>query len=179
MTPKSLNPSTISPTAYSYKTLRDRVEIVLKVFEAADYEPISLPVIQPAGLFLDTMGESVRGRTYVFDDHYGNELCLRPDLTVPTCRHYLDQNTADSRRARYSYHGAVFRFHRDGVGLGQPDEIRQTGIESFGETDRAGADADILRLTLDALRAAGLKRFDVTIGDIGIFDAAALDDLFD
>jgi ATP phosphoribosyltransferase regulatory subunit len=162
--------SAIKPSP-SYKALRDRVEIVLKVFEAADYEPISLPVIQPAGLFLDTMGESVRSRTYLFNDHFGHELCLRPDLTVPTCRHFLDSAAGAPHKARYSYHGPVFRFRQDGVGLGQPDEIRQTGIESFGETDRAGADADILRLTLDALRAAGLKRFDVTIGDIGLFTA--------
>lgn len=157
--------------AYSYTTLRDRADDVLKVFETSGYEPIQLPIIQPAGLFLDTMGESVRSSTYVFDDHYGNELCLRPDLTVPTCRYYLDGKPDPNRRVRYSYYGPIFRFHQAGLGLGQPGEIRQTGIECFGEKDAASADAEVLRLTLDALRAAGLKRFDVTIGDIGIFTA--------
>lgn len=156
---------------YTYTTLRERVADVLKVFETSGYEPILLPIIQPAGLFLDTMGESVRSSTYVFDDHYGHELCLRPDLTVPTCRYYLDANADTSRRVRYSYYGPIFRFHHDGIGLGQPGEIRQTGIECFGEKDAASADAEILRLTLDALRGAGLKRFDVTIGDVGIFRA--------
>jgi ATP phosphoribosyltransferase regulatory subunit len=158
-------------STYTYTTLRERVADVLKVFETSGYEPILLPIIQPAGLFLDTMGESVRSSTYVFDDHYGHELCLRPDLTVPTCRYYLDANPDISRRVRYSYYGPVFRFHQDGIGLGQPGEIRQTGIECFGEKDVASADAEVLRLTLDALRGAGLKRFDVTIGDVGIFRA--------
>lgn len=158
---------------YSYTTLRESVATVLKVFETAGYEPISLPIIQPAGLFLDTVGESLRSSTYVFDDHYGNEMCLRPDLTVPTCQYFLDNTSSGGggRRVRYAYYGPVFRFRQDGVGLGQPDEIRQAGIECFGEKDAASADAEVLRLTLDALRAAGLKRFDVTIGDIGIFKA--------
>lgn len=157
--------------AYSYTTVRERVADVLKVFETSGYEPILLPIIQPAGLFLDTMGERVRSSTYVFDDHYGHELCLRPDLTVPTCRYYLDTDPDTSRRVRYSYYGPIFRFQEEGLGLGQPGEIRQTGIECFGEKDAASADAEVLRLTLDALRGAGLKRFDVTIGDIGIFRA--------
>ncbi len=165
-----MSPTTAKP-AYTYTTLRERVADVLKVFETSGYEPILLPIIQPAGLFLDTMGESVRSSTYVFDDHYGHELCLRPDLTVPTCRYYLDTNPDTNRRVRYSYYGPIFRFHQDGIGLGQPGEIRQTGIECFGEKDAASADAEVLRLTLDALRGAGLKRFDVTIGDVGIFRA--------
>jgi ATP phosphoribosyltransferase regulatory subunit len=160
-----------SQPTYTYTTLRERVADVLKVFETAGYDPISLPIIQPAGMFLDTVGESLRSSTYVFDDHYGHELCLRPDLTVPACRYYLDENHAVQRRVRYSYYGPVFRFRQDGIGVGQPDEIRQVGIECFGEKDTASADAEVLRLTLDALRAGGLKRFDVTIGDIGIFKA--------
>jgi ATP phosphoribosyltransferase regulatory subunit len=152
----SVRASQAPKPTYSYITLRDSVATVLKVFETAGYEPISLPIIQPAGLFLDTVGESLRSSTYVFDDHYGHELCLRPDLTVPACRYYLDAGHDSQRRVRYSYYGPVFRFRQDGVGVGEPDEIRQVGIECFGEKDKASADAEVLRLTLDALRAAGL-----------------------
>ena len=57
---------------------------LMAAFVAAGYERIAPDIIQPAGLFLDVIGESLRGRTYVFTDPDGQELCLRPDLTVPT-----------------------------------------------------------------------------------------------
>ena len=41
---------------------------------AALYERIAPAVIQPAGLFLDVIGESLRARTYVFTDPDGAEL---------------------------------------------------------------------------------------------------------
>ena len=54
--------------------------------------------IQPADVFLDQIGEQVRGRTYVFTDLAGEELCLRPDLTVPVSRLYLERHPrADER----------------------------------------------------------------------------------
>ena len=45
----------------------------------AGYEEIAPPVIQPAGPFLDAVGEALRGRTYDFVDPDGDELCLRPN----------------------------------------------------------------------------------------------------
>ena len=48
--------------------------------------------IQPADIFLDRIGEALRNRTYVFTDPDGRELCLRPDLTIPSARIYLERN---------------------------------------------------------------------------------------
>jgi ATP phosphoribosyltransferase regulatory subunit len=56
--------------------------------------------------------------------------------------------------------------------------MRQAGYESFGATDRPGADADVLITTLAALSDAGLSDFDLRLGDLGllhaILDALAL-----
>src|SRR5215472_11326328 len=73
------------------------------------YEQIATPVIQPAGPFLDSVGEGLRVRTYVFVDRDGQELCLRPDLTIPTCRLHLARHANGSALARYCYHGLAFR----------------------------------------------------------------------
>ncbi len=63
--------------------------LMAHVHARAGYEQIAPAIIQPAGLFLDVVGEELRARTYVFTDPDGEELCLRPDLTVPTCRLHL------------------------------------------------------------------------------------------
>ena len=37
-------------------------------YVAAGYEPVAPAILQPADIFLDTLGEQLRSRTYVFTD---------------------------------------------------------------------------------------------------------------
>ncbi|MEI9901481.1 MAG: ATP phosphoribosyltransferase regulatory subunit [Hyphomicrobium sp.] len=120
------------------------------------------------------------GRTYVFTDLNGEELCLRPDLTVPTCRLYLQRHPAADREAFYSYNGPAFRFQPASADASHPREFRQSGIEAFGDKDAGEADARTLVLILRALQQAGLAGWKLRIGDVGLFDALlALADLPD
>ena len=77
------------PPPANFEALDGQSRTLLSVFIAGGHEAVAPPIIQPAGVFLDVLGEALRGRTYVFSDPDGQELCLRPDLTVPTCRLYL------------------------------------------------------------------------------------------
>jgi ATP phosphoribosyltransferase regulatory subunit len=47
----------------------------------------------------------------------------------------------------------------------------QTGVECLGDTRRANADMEVLQLSVEGVRAAGLKDFSVQLGDVGIFSA--------
>ena len=42
--------------------------------------------------FSTRSAKQIRSRTYVFTDLAGDELCLRPDLTVPVSRLYLERH---------------------------------------------------------------------------------------
>ncbi len=114
-------------------------------------------MIQPAGLFLDVVGEALRARTYVFTDPDGAELCLRPDLTVPTCRLHLERHARGDTPARYCYSGSAFRYQPGGADRAHPREFRQAGIESFAAPDREQDDAAVCALIVAALRDAGLE----------------------
>src|SRR6201982_3633410 len=46
-------------------------------------------VLQPAEPFLDLSGEDIRKSLYLTTDASGEELCLRPALTIPVARDYL------------------------------------------------------------------------------------------
>src|SRR5262245_2937392 len=156
-------------TSADIEALDALAQRLLAAFTGAGYERVAPAVIQPAGLFLDVVGEELRARTYVFTDPDGAELCLRPDLTVPTCRLHLDRHADAKTPARYCYTGSAFRYQPAGGSSAHPREFRQAGIESFAAVDRERDDAAVCALTIDAMRRAGLSRFSLRIGDLGLF----------
>jgi ATP phosphoribosyltransferase regulatory subunit len=158
-------------SAKEFEALEGQAATLLDIFRNAGYEQVAPSIIQPADVFLDQIGESVRSRTYVFTDLAGDELCLRPDLTVPVSRLYLERHPKADQPARYCYNGPAFRFQPLGDNRAHPREFRQAGIECFGENDRESADVEIVLLAVEAVRRAGLKDFQLRFGDIGLFYA--------
>ena len=110
-------------TAQKFEALQAQAQRLMTVFARAGYEPVAPAVIQPAGLFLDVVGESLRARTYVFTDPDGEELCLRPDLTVPTCRLHLARYPDGNVPARYCYAGSAFRYQPAGADKRPPARV--------------------------------------------------------
>jgi ATP phosphoribosyltransferase regulatory subunit len=108
-------------------------------------------------------------RTYVFTDPDGEELCLRPDLTIPTARVFLERN-GQPPHGRFCYNGPAFRIQEGKPDPLRPREFRQAGIEYYGEP-RLDADLEVLRLTIEAVRRAGVKSFLIKAGHIGLFTA--------
>jgi hypothetical protein len=119
-------------------------DALLLSFAQAGYSRAEPAILQPAEPFLDLSGEDIRKSLYLTTDAGGEELCLRPDLTIPVARDYLASAEA-GQPAGFSYLGPVFRYRG-----GQPSEFLQAGIESFGRQDRAAADAEMLALALEA-----------------------------
>ncbi len=149
----------------------ERAHALVASYMRAGYARLDPPVLQPAEPFLDLSGEDIRRRMFLTDDPDGRELCLRPDLTIPVSRDYL-QSDAAGKVAGFCYLGVVFR-HREGA----PSEFLQAGIESFGRGDKAAADAEMLALGLEATTQYGIAAPEIRIGDVGLFSAfvAALD----
>ncbi len=143
---------------------RSAGERALEHFLAAGFKRIEPPILHPASIFLDMSGEAIRGRLFLTADAAGEELCLRPEYTIPVCRAYLASDKAGAV-AEYSYLGPVFRAQAEGGG-----ERAQTGLESFGRKDAEAADAEIFSLAMEAAAAAGGK-LAARLGDAGLFDA--------
>jgi ATP phosphoribosyltransferase regulatory subunit len=158
-------------SARAFEALEAQAQPLLNAFRRAGYEQVAPSIIQPADIFLDQIGEAIRGRTYVFTDLAGEELCLRPDLTVPVSRLYLERHPLADVEARYCYNGPAFRFQPGGASLTHPREFRQAGIECFGVRDRDSADVEIVRLAVEAVRSAGLQASRLRFGDIALFYA--------
>jgi len=138
-------------------------------FEAAGYEPVTTPVLQPAEIFLDRHGEDLRRRTYLFNDPGGQELCLRPDLTIPVCRLYLEREPQGLKPARLCASGAIYRYQP--TGSTKLSEYNQCGLELLGPIDDVEADAEVTRLALRGVEEAGLTSYEVELGDLALFTA--------
>lgn len=161
----------MSQTAAQRATSTKAAATLLASFAQAGYAEARPALLQPAEPFLDLSGEDIRRSLYLTTDPRGEELCLRPDLTIPVARDYLASAEA-GKAAGFCYVGPVFRF-RDA----RPSEFLQAGVESFGRADRAAADAEMLALALEALAAFDLTDVDIRTGDVALF--AALIDALD
>ena len=75
-----------------------RADALLLSFTKAGYALAEPPVLQPAEPFLDLSGEDIRKSLYLTTDATGEELCLRPDLTIPVARQYLASGQAGTAR---------------------------------------------------------------------------------
>jgi ATP phosphoribosyltransferase regulatory subunit len=140
-------------------------DALLLSFTQAGYQRAEPAIIQPADPFLDLSGEDIRKSLYLTTDATGEELCLRPDLTIPVARDYLASSRA-GQPAGFSYLGPVFRYR-----WGRPSEFLQAGVESFGRADRAAADAEMLALALEATTAFGVTDVEIRTGDVALFNA--------
>ena len=130
------------------------------VFRERRLRPRRAAVLQPTGPFLDMSGEDIRGRLFLTSGSEGEELCLRPDYTIPVCLLHLG---AGERRRR-----AALRLSRTRSFAPAPARKAscvQTGLESFGRRDIEAADAEILALAMEAAEKAGSKPLKVKIGD--------------
>jgi ATP phosphoribosyltransferase regulatory subunit len=166
-----LDAEMIETTAAAGTGSAARAEALLSSFAEAGYAKAEPAILQPAEPFLDLSGEDIRKSLYLTTDPSGEELCLRPDLTIPVARDYLASSRA-GQPAGFCYLGPVFRYRSN-----RPSEFQQAGIESFGRQDRAAADAEMLALALEATAAFGVAEIDIRTGDVALF--AALIDALD
>lgn len=143
------------------RTLQER-------FINAGSTPVEPAVLADAAIFLDRSGEDIRSRTYIFTAPNGDELALRPDLTVPTALTYISDYAP--KPAKLAYAGPAFRVPRTGEAV-EAREATHVGFEQFGGAGDAAEDLAVTRETIAALTDAGLTNFNVKIGNVALFNA--------
>ncbi|MCB1016352.1 MAG: ATP phosphoribosyltransferase regulatory subunit [Acidimicrobiales bacterium] len=143
-------------------------------FRSAGYGPVKPPILERAAPFLDRLGEEIRSRMYIFTDPGGHEVCLRPELTIPTARLYADSVHRRGGPFRCYYVGSVFRF--DWPRAGRYRQFTQVGAEFFNGTDAAAADVEVLALAQGLLGALGVADARVQVGDVSFFAALLADE---
>lgn len=121
-------------------------------------------VLQPAALFYDQAGEDIGQRLFVTQGASGQELCLRPEFTLPLVQAHLARRTLP-KTAAYSYVGNVFRQRDDA-----PEEFLQAGVEIIGGTSRLETEKKLISFALDALTIFNVTEPRIRIGDVALFE---------
>ncbi|MGQ9827765.1 MAG: ATP phosphoribosyltransferase regulatory subunit [Roseiflexus sp.] len=143
---------------------RARAEAIERVLAAYGYEPIDLPIIEQRDLYLRKLGEELVGKVYEFTFN-GRDLALRPEWTASVLRAYVGRMQDQPLPLRLRYAGPVFRNERPQRATYR--QFTQIGVELIGGA-APRADAECLALACEGLVAAGVTRFTVRVGHIGL-----------
>ena len=152
-------------------------ELFRTVFELYGYQEIQTPTFEHLDLFLAKSGESVLDEIYEFTDKGNRKLALRPELTAPVMRMYVDQLQMKPKPLKLFYFGNCYRYDRPQKGRYR--EFLQSGCELIG-TNKPEAIAELITLSVDMLQKIGLSNIQLQIGNLkllsSVFDALNLSD---
>jgi histidyl-tRNA synthetase len=143
---------------------RRYVELAMRaIFKRYGYREIATPTIEHLELFTIKSGEGIVEETYAFTDKSGRELALRPELTAPVMRFYVEQMQMEPKPLKLFYFGNCFRYDRPQAGRYR--EFWQMGCELIG-SNQPEAIAELISLAYHALRGAGLRDIILRVGDL-------------
>ncbi len=141
------------------------------------YEEIQTPTFEYFDVFSKEIGTTPSRELYKFFDKEGNTLVLRPDFTPSIARCAAKYFGEESVPLRFSYMGNTFT--NTSNLQGKLKESTQMGAELIGD-DSVEADGEMISLVIKSLLHAGLRRFQITIGQVeyfkGLCEEAGLDE---
>jgi len=144
---------------------RRRVERRLReIAERWGYSEIVTPTFEHLELFTMKSGEGIIEELYAFKDKGGRDLTLRPEMTAPVTRVFLNELKSSSKPLRFYYFANCFRYERPQKGRFR--EFWQFGVELIG-SDSAQANAEVIALAWEMLNSLGI-RGDLRINDLSI-----------
>ncbi len=118
------------------------------------------PPLETLELFTTKSGEEIVGQLYNFQDKGEREVALRPEMTPTLARMVAAHERSYKKPIKWFAIPQLFRYERQQKG--RLREHFQLNADIIGESS-TGADAELIALLIDTLRALGLKEEDFVI----------------
>ncbi len=163
--PAATPPGALDLTGDAARRRRALQRAAVQVLERGGYEELLPPTFEYEDVFLRAGGAGVAERLLRFPDRDGRILALRYDFTSSIARIASTTFAGATPPLRLSYSGKVYR--QEPERGGRPRETLQVGAELLGEGSLE-ADVEVVRLTLELIRAAGLEDFQINLGHVGV-----------
>jgi histidyl-tRNA synthetase len=128
------------------------------------YGEVKTPTFEHTELFTIKSGEAIVDELYTFKDKGGRDIALRPELTAPVLRMYVNEMSVSPKPIRLYYFENCFRYERPQKGRFR--EFWQFGVELIG-SDRAEAEAEAIALAAAMVSDIGIEA-DLRIGHLGV-----------
>ncbi len=116
------------------------------------------PPLEPLELYTRKSGDEIVGQLYAFTDKGGRDVALRPEMTPTLARMVAAKANAMRKPIRWFSVPQLFRYERQQKG--RLREHFQLNVDIVGEASIA-ADAELLAVAIDVMRAVGLTSKDV------------------
>jgi len=147
-----------------------------KVARLYGYKEIITPVVESYELLAAKAGDEVRSRMFAFKDLGGREVALRPEFTASVARLVATTLRNEPKPFRIFCTGSTYRY--DEPQRGRYREFWQSDYELIG-SNRPEADAEILMATNSLMQDAGLKKFAMKTGHVGVLRAILAEEKID
>jgi len=164
------------PTFQNVRGMRDLLPeeaerlnyVICKARETAElygYKEVITPLVEPYELLSAKSGEEIRNRMFAFKDLGNRTVALRPEFTASIARLATTALKNEPKPLRTLSIGSVYRY--DEPQRGRYREFWQSDFEVIG-SNRPEADAEIILLTDNLMKTAGLRNYAFKIGHIGV-----------
>ena len=141
--------------------------IARNIFSLYNYQEIRTPLIEDAGLFNRTLGESaeiVQKQMFLIHNQE-DTYALRPEGTAAIVRSYLENNLdKTSGFLKLFYTGPMFRLERPQKG--RLRQFHHIGCEVIGSPD-AGLDVEVIALAEHLLKSVSIENYKIKINSLG------------
>jgi len=137
------------------------------VFRSFGFVPIDTPALEYAEILLGKGGGETDKQVYRFTDNGGREVALRFDLTVPFAR-FMAEHGEELYLPFRRYHMAKV-WRGENTQRGRYREFMQCDFDIVG-TDSASADADILLVIAQAIRALEAGKARIRVNHRALFN---------
>lgn len=138
-----------------------------QVFSKYGFKEIRTPIIEYTELFARGVGDTtdiVNKEMYTFEKSE-RSITLRPENTAGVVRSYIENGMSRlPAPVKLWYHGPMFRYERPQAG--RQRQFHQVGVEMFGVKEPT-ADAEVILMAVNYLKALGLNDLDVDINSLG------------
>jgi len=142
-------------------------DTALRVFARYGFSEVRLPVLEPTGLFVRSIGSEtdiVSKEMYHFVDQGGDDICLRPEGTAGAVRAYLQAGLTRAGAQRWFYIGPMFR--RERPQKGRLRQFQQIGAEWFAVSG-PNEDVETLSMAHAFLAELGIPDLSLEINSLG------------
>jgi len=141
--------------------------VIREVMELYRYGEIRTPVFEDTAVFARGIGEEtdiVGKEMYTFLDKGGSSLTLRPEMTAPVIRAFIQHSMGEQGVLNKLYYiGPMFRQERPQAGRFR--QFHQFGFECIGQQSPT-CDAEIIMMAAEIYRRLGIQ-FTLKINSVG------------
>ena len=151
--------------SHRWQALKD---IIRSTMDHYGYDEIRTPVFERTELFARGVGEEtdiVSKEMYSWTDQGGENLTLKPDLTAPVVRAFIQHNLREQSPINKLYYIDTL-FRRERPQKGRYRQFHQFGIEAFG-SENPEIDVEVIAVALAVLNNLGLEGLTLKLNSIG------------